>query len=412
MLLAYSYLFMILFYVVYLGINLKKYSIKFVTDPVFWILLTTLYYLLIPNYSLFKLNPLNINEVIKTDTDIIILIFSLCILVFSVILLNLFKVNYNKTINFKIPKVTYQIAIIFYAISFLFFLYCYIVFFPQMLGVSTLEKKDIFKNILNIKFWIFDGLFLVSLTIIAMKGRFRFKVFFIIFSCLFLFFLPLFAGYRLLIMKDVLFLMIIMLSMLKKEELYLVKIVSIIFAIVFLFLVPIFRLENNVNEMNFLSVLLAPIGEGLFSRQSIDIAYEHLYEKEDSILLIYKTIMFIIPSFLRMEQQDNMDSILANYYWFGPELGLSSSLLNEGIYYGGNNGIFFVIILLLLFTITTRFFIFRVSNMMLFFIGVYAISNLPIIYRSGISYVTLSIFSALIFSFWVIGKKYSNEEIK
>jgi len=398
---------MILIYILCIGIYIKKHTLKFITDPVFWILFATLYYLLIPNYSLFRLNPLNIIESTKITTDIIILIFSVCIFLFSILMLTFSKIDYNKIVSFKIKKVTYQMAIIFYIISFLFFSYCYIVYFPQMIGITTLEKKEIFRNILNMRFWIFNGLFLLSLTIIVVGKEFRYKFLFIVISCIFLFFLPLFAGYRLLILKDVLFLILLMLLMLEKEQLYLAKRLLVIFVIVFLFVVPIFRLENGITDINFLRVLFAPLGEGLFSRQSIDIAYENLYDMNDSIILLYKTIMFMIPSFLRIEKLDNMDSILAQYYWFGPELGLSSSLLNEGIYYGGSSGLILVVLLLFLFIIVTRFLIFKVSSSMLFFIGIYGVSNIPNIFRSGVSYVTLSLFSALIFSFWIIGKKYS-----
>ena len=150
MFLSYAYSFMILIYILCIGIYIKKHTLKFITDPVFWILFATLYYLLIPNYSLFRLNPLNIIESTKITTDIIILIFSVCIFLFSILMLTFSKIDYNKIVSFKIKKVTYQMAIIFYIISFLFFSYCYIVYFPQMIGITTLEKKEIFSFLMII----------------------------------------------------------------------------------------------------------------------------------------------------------------------------------------------------------------------------------------------------------------------
>ncbi|NNN48622.1 hypothetical protein [Vibrio sp. 2-2(8)] len=395
---------LIMAYVFILVHYYRKYSFKILGDPVFWLLFSTLYYLLLSNYSLFGVNPFELNTDTKVRVDNIIVIVSFSILLSSAFFLKFLKVDYECTFNFEISKLTFQISKVILFFCLLYFLISYAYFFPKAFGLSIPERREVFSELLHLKHWFFNGAFLLASSVAFIKSKSKFKVLFLLSGYAVLLSFPLYVSYRVIAIKSFVFLIVFFSIYIPYHNKSLVQLLLFFSLIILTIVIPLSRIDLGQIELDFFRVMLAPIGEAIFTRQSIDITYENLLSKSDMLTFFQNFLLFSLPSFLRPMEVDNIDKILSNYYFYGKDLGLAGSVLNEGIYYGGTLGLAFSTFAIIFYTFIARFFIYKFNSLMLFFIGLYASANIINLFRNGVSQTMLIYSSSILFSFWIVGR--------
>jgi hypothetical protein len=149
----------------------------------------------------------------------------------------------------------------------------------------------------------------------------------------------------------------------------------------------------GLDVSNYFEILVTILGEFVFTRHSLDIAYENLYGK----LPFADYIWLLIPSFLQQGNVKSIDSFISNSYLL--DFGLASSYLNDFVLlkfsnfgfliFGVINSIF-INYLSVIFRKFSRFLQFRIF-MICFF------ASFPIMFRSGFYYSFALIYSIIIF---------------
>lgn len=398
----------IILYMVYLYSLFKKYRFMSLVDPVTWMLILTFFFNLFPNYSLFKINPFLLDENIKVETDLLLLIISLIILVVGFVVQKIYPIRERYCVsNIVISPHVFKASIWFFLIGMFYFIILYVIFLPAVLKAgNVLERKAIFGEILQTRFWIFSGLFFISSIIISvklLKKRFNKFLYFSIFFMSVISILPLLCGYRLIIAQFYFFYLIFYILVAPKEKLYLVRKFIIVAALIFLILVPLVRVFDSfdLSPQKFLEI---PGGEFIFVRQSLDIGYEKIFNESNAGDFFHALLLSFYPDFLRWEEVRSIDAVLAENYAYGEGLGLATHYINEGIYHGGWIGVGITLMLQLFFVSFCRFLIFRSKSLIFFLCGVYTISTSFHIYRSGSYLYIISFMSFFVFSFWILGR--------
>jgi len=386
----------------------KKYSFMSLVDPVTWLLILTFFFNLFPNYSLFKINPFFLDEDIKMETDLLLLIISLIILIFGLVIQKLDPIKDRYCIsNIVICPHVFKASIWFFLIGLLYFLFTYITFMPAILKAgNVLERKGIFGEILQTRFWIFAGLFFISSIIISiklLKKQFDKFLYFSIFFMSVISILPLLSGYRVIIAHFYFFYLIFYIMVAPKEKLYLVRKYVIVAVLIFIILAPIIRVFDTF-EFSPEKFLMIPGGEFIFVRQSLDVGYEKIFNESNVGDFLQAILLSFFPDFLRWDKVRSIDTVLAENYNYGEGLGLATHYINEGIYYGGWSGIAITLLLQLFFVLLCRFLIFRSKSLILFLGGVYILSTSFGVYRSGSYLYIISFMSFFVFSFWILGR--------
>ena len=156
-------------------------------------------------------------------------------------------------------------------------------------------------------------------------------------------------------------------------------------------LIAVLRVGMDVS--NYFETLITILGEFVFTRHSLDIAYENLYSK-----MAFKDYFWLlVPSIFQQGNVKSIDSFISNSYLL--EFGLASSYLNDFVLLGFSNFGFFIfgVINSLIINIISKLFrkFFLILQFRIFMICFFA--SFPIMFRSGFYYSFALIYSILLF---------------
>ena len=149
----------------------------------------------------------------------------------------------------------------------------------------------------------------------------------------------------------------------------------------------------GIDVSNYFETIITILGEFVFTRHSLDMAYENLYGK----LAFTDYFWLLIPSFLQQGNVKSIDSFISNSYLL--DFGLASSYLNDFVLLGFSNFGFFIFGVINSIIINVLSMLFRKFNQILQFriFMICFFASFPIMFRSGFYYSFALIYSIIIF---------------